>query len=134
MTNDNSQWQAVLRGRYPISASVAFECLGGWNPILGRLLHRLEAEAAKLPLGDRDGFRILQIKQKMGRLTVHLSPEGTAAMEAAVAEAGEASIVTCEVCSAPGQLSDRNGWSAVRCGAHEAWTRFHPADGTLHPA
>lgn len=117
-------WQAVLALRYPMARSIGFECFGGWQPILARLFDRLEAAIAVLPAGVSADFHIVQIKQKFGRLTVHLSTEGTAEMQAAVRDAGEASVVTCEVCSAPGRLAERNPWSSVRCASHENWPRL----------
>ena len=45
-------------------------------------------------------------------------------MRAAIDEAEEDSIATCEVCSAPGQLADRNGWTSVKCPDHENWSRL----------
>ena len=121
---DHGDWQSMLALRYPLARSVGFECFGGWRPILARLLERLEAVSAALPAGTRGDFFISQIKQKFGRLTVHLSKEGTAEMLAAVREAEEASVVTCEVCSTPGRLAERNAWWSVRCSDHETWSRL----------
>jgi hypothetical protein len=91
---------------------------------LARLLDRLEVAIAALPTDTRDDYRIVQIKQKFGRLLVYLSKDGTAEMKAAILDAEETSVVTCEVCSAPGRLADRNGWSSVRCTKHETWSRL----------
>lgn len=121
-------WRAALVLRYPLARSVGFECFGGWQPILARLLDRLEVAIAALPTDTRDDYRIVQIKQKFGRLLVYLSKNGTAEMKAAIQEAEEASVVTCEVCSAPGRLADRNGWSSVRCAKHETWSRLDRVD------
>jgi hypothetical protein len=49
-------------------------------------------------------------------------------MRDAVREAEEASVVTCEVCSAPGQLAERNAWWSVRCASHENWSRLDGVD------
>jgi hypothetical protein len=117
-------WQTALALRYPLARSVGFACFGGWQPLLARLLDRLEAASVALPVDARDDFHVLHIKQKFGRLTVHLSKEGTAEMLAAVREAEEASVVTCEVCSAPGRLAERNAWWSVRCADHENWSRL----------
>jgi hypothetical protein len=117
-------WQSTLALQYPLARSVGFECFGGWRPILARLLDRLEAATVALPADARGDLFISQIKQKFGRLTVHLSKEGTAEMLAAVREAEEASAVTCEVCSAPGRLAERNAWWSVRCASHENWSRL----------
>ena len=62
-----------------------------------------------------------QIKEKFGRLTVHLAGS-TPAMHAAIHDAEEESIVTCEVCGDAGVLEERHGWWSPRCKAHETWT------------
>jgi hypothetical protein len=54
--------------------------------------------------------------------------EGTPDMKAAIHEAEEASVVTCEVCSAPGRLAERNAWWSVRCASHETWSRTGELD------
>ena len=97
------------------------EIHAGWRPIMERLLERLEEEIEAQPLHDRDRFRILQIKEKFGRLTVYLA-DSTPDMDAAIQEASEKSIRTCEVCGAPGDLKERNFWWSPRCKEHEHWT------------
>ena len=106
-----------------MARSVGFECIKGWRPILARFLERFEAALADLPPDVRDDFQIVQIKQEFGRLTIYLSTEGTAEMQAAIEEAADTSLVTCEVCSAPGVLDSRHGWTSVRCASHESWSR-----------
>lgn len=125
---DPNNWPAPLLLRYPVARSVGFECFRGWRPILTRLLERLEVAIAAQPVDRRDDFRIVQIKQKFGRLRVQLSEEPTQEMRAAIDEAEEASAVTCEVCGASGVLADRNGWTSVKCAQHEYWSRL---DGIL---
>lgn len=120
----DGDWQTALTLRYPLVRSVGFACFGGWRNILARLLERLEAASVALPVDARGTFHILDIKQKFGRLTVRLSEEGTAEMRDALREAEEASAVTCEVCSAPGRLAERNAWWCVRCAKHENWSRL----------
>lgn len=93
-----------------------------------RLLERLEIAIAAQPVERRDDFRIVQIKQKFGRLRVQLSNECTQEMKAAIDEAEEASVVTCETCGTSGILADRNGWTSVKCAQHEHWSRL---DGIL---
>jgi hypothetical protein len=117
-------WQSALAARYPLASAVEFECFGGWQPILAHFLERLEAAVAQLSADSRRDFHIERIRQKFGRLLVRLSKEGTAEMRAAIEEAENASVVTCEVCSAPGQLADRNGWTSVKCSRHENWSRI----------
>jgi hypothetical protein len=83
----SDNWTAALVLRHPLARSVGFECFKGWRPILGRLLERLEGVIAQQPVEARDDFRILQIKQKFGRLRVHLSKAATPEMRAAIDEA-----------------------------------------------
>jgi hypothetical protein len=120
----HDDWQGALAARYPLARSVGFECFGGWFPILAHLLERLEAAVAALPVDSRRDFHIERIRQKFGRLQVRLSDEDTAEMRAAIEEAENASVVTCEVCGASGELADRRGWTAVRCDRHETWSRL----------
>ena len=120
----DGDWQTALTVRYPLARSVGFACFGGWQHILARLLDRLEAASIAQPVDTRGTFHILDIKQKFGRLTVHLSKGATAEMQDAVWEAEEASVVTCEVCSASGRLAERDAWWSVRCASHENWSRL----------
>jgi hypothetical protein len=71
---------------------------------LAHLFERLEPAVAGLPPDSRRDFHIERIRQKFGRLQVRLSEEGTPEMRAAIDEAENASVVTCEVCGAPGSL------------------------------
>jgi hypothetical protein len=96
------------------------DVMAGWRPILEWLLGRLEAEIAAQPMDDRDRFRILQIKEKFGWLTVYLA-DSTPDMDTAIQEAADESTRTCEVCGAPGELKQRDDWWAPRCGEHETW-------------
>jgi len=57
-------------------------------------------------------------------LTVYLASEATREMWAALRDAEEMSIATCEVCGAPGRLAERKAWWAARCVAHENWTPY----------
>ena len=47
----------------------------GWRALVERMLARLEAAIAAQPIADRDGFRIVQLKEKFGRLTVYLDKD-----------------------------------------------------------
>ena len=93
----------------------------GWRAIMERLLARLEAAITTQSVDKRDRFRILQVKEKFGRLTVYLA-DSTPEMDAAIQEAAEESIRTCEVCGAAGTLKERRAWWSPRCAAHETWT------------
>jgi hypothetical protein len=118
------EWTASLRARFPIAGSAAFTCFEGWKPILVRLLERLSTIVKELPSDERRTFTVLELRQKFGTLTVYLSEAPTPAMWAAIGEASEASMVTCEVCGAPAALAERHGWISVRCAPHENWSRF----------
>lgn len=47
-------------------------------------------------------------------------------MTAAIDEAGEASLVTCEAYGAPGRLAERRLFWSVKCAVHESWTPLDP--------
>jgi hypothetical protein len=124
-TSGFDDWQGALAARYPLARSAGgFGCFGGWFSILAHLFERLEAAAAELPTDRRRDFKVEQIKQKFGSLVVYLSQEGTAEMQAAIAEARSASVITCEVCGAPGDLAERRGWLSVKCPRHENWSHL----------
>lgn len=132
-------WEIEMAARYPLALSEmrwpsapldtfgpealarwGIEIHAGWRSIMERLLQRLEAEIAAQPADHRDRFRIVQIKEKFGRLTVYLESEATPEMRAALQDAEEMSIATCEVCGAPGRLAECKAWWAARCvGARE---------------
>jgi hypothetical protein len=133
-------WERELAVRYPLAlsemlwpsvpintagtmplASWGIDIVAGWREVLERLLERLEMAIAAQPGDERDRFRVLQIKEKYGRLTVYLASEGTPEMEAALEAATEESALTCEVCGASGRLAKREAWWSTRCGAHETW-------------
>jgi hypothetical protein len=116
-------WQGALAAKYPLARSAGgFGCFGGWFSILAHLLERLEAAAAQLPAERRGDFKIERIEQKFGYLVVYLSHEGTTEMQAAIDEARNACVITCEVCGAPGTLAARDGWISVKCSRHENWS------------
>ena len=97
------------------------EIQAGWRPLMERLLARVEAVITAQQVDERDRFRILQVKEKFGRLTVYLA-DSTPEMDAAIQEASEESIRTCEVCGEAGVLKERRAWWSPRCEAHETWT------------
>jgi hypothetical protein len=140
-------WEIEMAARYPLALSEmltpstpldtlgtkalarwGIEIQAGWRGLMERLLKRLEAAIMAEPVDQRNRFRIIQIKEKFGRLTVYLATAGTAEMEAAIHAAFEESATVCEVCAAPGLLEERGplGWWATRCRTHETW---NPRDG-----
>ncbi len=102
------------------------EIHAGWRPIMEPLLDRLEAVIAEQAADQRDRFRIIQAKEKFGRLTVYLASEAPPEIEAVLRDAADGSVATCEVCGAPGKLEERNARWAARCAAHETWTLGPP--------
>jgi hypothetical protein len=117
------RWPSHPRGAWGARAVARWgiECWQGWRPIMERLLDRLEAAIGSQPMDRRDRYRIVQIKEKLGVLTVYLASEGTAEMKAAINAAADESVRTCELCGEPGVLAERRAWWAVRCSAHEDW-------------
>jgi hypothetical protein len=96
----SDDWTAPLRARFPMAKSIGIACFKGWQPILTRLLERLEATIAQQPAATRRGFKIKEIRQKFGTLTVYLS-KAPPEVQAVLDEPHAASMVT-----------------------HEDWTRF----------
>jgi hypothetical protein len=91
--------EAILR-RIPDNWGRWSSCDRGWYPLIVDLDRQL---AALDP-----GYILHQIKQKFGVLTVYIesAPEVAGAMQALIAKAAEASKGICEVCGAPGFLTE----------------------------
>jgi len=140
-----ARWEIDLAVRYPLALSEmrwpsaplgtmgaralarwGIECKRGWRSVVVALLDRLEREIEAQPLDERDAYRIVQIKEKFGRLTVYLASGATPAMWDAIDDAGEQSIKVCEFCGESGVLAERRFFWSVRCRAHEDWL---PWDG-----
>lgn len=134
------QWEIALAARYPralsemrhpsapldtLEASAiahwGVECNPGWRPIVVALLERLESEIEALPIDRRDRYRVVQIREKSGRLAVSLASEPTVAMRALIDEASDRSTKVCELCGKPGELAERRVLWSVRCQDHEDW-------------
>ena len=132
-------WEVELAARFPLALSEmrwpskppesfdtqplarwGIDIMTGWRPIMERLLEQLEAEINAQPSMERDRFRILQIKEKFGRLTVYTA-DSTPDMDGAIQAAADESTRICEVCGAPGELRECNFCWAPRCKEHENW-------------
>ena len=94
-------------------AQDGFDIGGGWFDIVDRLSVRLSADP---------NLHVWQLKEKMGRLTVYFcdsaassDPRLDEATDAALDEAAEESMRTCEVCGQPGIRDKRRHWISVRC-------------------
>ena len=90
-----------------------FDIGDGWFSIVDRLSARLSADAS---------LHVWQLKEKFGRLTVYFCDgDETAASsldtmtDAALDEAADESMRTCEVCGQPGNRDKRRHWVSVRC-------------------
>lgn len=122
-------WTAPLRARFPRAKSADFGCFKGWQSIVTRMLERLETTISLQPAAFRRGLKVEGIRQKFGALSVYLSKVPTPEVQAVLDDAQAASLITCEVCGAPGRLADRRSWTSVKCDAHENWTRFDDVAG-----
>jgi hypothetical protein len=143
-----AEWEIDLAIRYPLALSEmrwpsvplgkrstralarwGIECRAGWRQVVVSILDRLEAEIEAQPLDRRDGYRIVQIKEKLGRLTVYLASEPTAAMWTAISEASDQSSRVCEVCGEPGELAERPLLLSARCDVHATWRPWNRPPG-----
>jgi len=88
-------------GRTPL-----FECGDGWLGILADLEQKFETL--------NEPVRVVQVKEKFGRLTVR-TKRFTPQIAGWVGAAEAASEFTCEVCGNPGALGARNYWWSTRC-------------------
>jgi len=94
-------------------AQDGFDIGDGWFDIVDRLSAKLSADP---------NLHVWQLKEKMGRLTVYFcdsaassDPRLDEATDAALDEAAEESMRTCEVCGQPGIRDKRRHWVSVRC-------------------
>src|SRR5688572_20899933 len=99
----HDDWKAPLLARFPIAKSAGIECFKGWQPILVRMLERLEAAGAQQPAVG-GGLEVKGIREKFGVLSVYLSEAPTPEEQAILDEAHAAAMVTCEVCGGPGRM------------------------------
>jgi hypothetical protein len=135
-----AEWEIQLALRYPLSLSEmrwpsaplgrpqarpiarwGIECRAGWRALIAEFLDRLEHQIEALPLDRRDAYRIVRIKEKLGRLTVNLAAKPTEPMWETIEEAGDLSTTVCEVCGEPGELAERPLFLSVRCDNHADW-------------
>lgn len=86
---------------------LGIECGDGWYSIIDTLAAKLE------PMN----VEATQVKEKFGSLTVYVSRRDDA-ISAALKEAAQQSLKTCEICGQPGELN-KGPWLKVRCKEHE---------------
>lgn len=117
--------QKRIRKRFPGIATVSFECLSGWFPLLELMFEEIRAA---IPPGSEDKWRLLQVKEKLSGLRVYwryASDDTSAEVEAvrhritqAVRLAEARADHTCEVCGARGKFRNRQGSLMMRCDDH----------------
>ena len=93
----------------PLPASYTFECGDGWLALLYRLSHALSAHA------ESAGLDVVatQVKEKFGTLRIYVDG-GDEEVDRLLDEGELESATICEVCGAPGTLSN-SGWCSTRC-------------------
>ena len=96
------------------------ECGDGWYNILSYALEKISKLAYEyIPEEclEMPSFKIVQIKEKYGTLSIYMSQE-TSEMDQIIRLAETASSVTCEECGKSGQLRDKNHWYYTSCEDH----------------
>lgn len=98
-------WLANLRRRYQINEDAEFSIRPGWHGIVERFY-----DEAAATLGDPARMFTLQVKQKLGRLDIHVrvADEYRTMINWHIAQAEEEASRTCEHCGSP------NGSQTVR--------------------
>lgn len=108
---------------FPDGSPDGIHCGDGWFQLLDSLFFVINRELSNIPVAQRN-FKILQIKEKFGRLTIYC--EGaTEYIRDTIAQAEEMSEQICETCGEYGSLRDSALWIKVRCDECE---RNHFAD------
>jgi len=136
--DNDAAWQEQkrIRARFPGIATMPFECMAGWFPLLERMFEQIRAA---IPNGKESEWVLRQVKEKFGGLRVYWGyaeshrlgkngkpgriEETRGKIQRAVALAEARADRTCEICGRRGVLSARGGWYTVRCQEH--------ADGTV---
>lgn len=100
----------------------------GWGPLIDRALLSAEQVLSELPGRD---FRVVQIKEKFGALTIYFRENGmpitaSARLREIMQEVRESSLCICEVCGASAHLGRDGGHFCVRCVscAPKGWEKF----------
>lgn len=90
-----------------------FDVGDGWEPLVRELSAALEALIVKLPDGERENYRAMQVKEKFGGLRFYMTCS-TDEMQALIDEAERKSYETCEACGQQGCVR-KGSWIRVRC-------------------
>lgn len=90
-----------------------FTCGDGWEPLIRRCASKIEAEINKL---DTNDIRAKQVKEKFGTIHFRMTRE-TDTIANVIHEAEAESLITCEICGAPGKLNANPHWHRTICEA-----------------
>jgi hypothetical protein len=90
----------------------------GWFDILWRLCEDLEPLVGEFEQATGLKFEVLQVKEKIGGLRVHVNHSNDAIRQRICTAHGE-SFRTCEVCGQPGQQRESD-WIKTLCDEHAA--------------
>jgi hypothetical protein len=116
-----------IKARFPELVTRAFECNGGWYPMLERMFADID-EA--IPAGRKGEFQLRQIKEKHGGARVYwdfATQRGDRySVDAPILEKIMAAVTlaefraerTCDICGSRGWPLVRGGWHMTRCMAH----------------
>ena len=111
----------VLLGRYPrffaIDRLREVRCYGGWLALIDELCQALELHLLSSPSTPQ--IKVVQVKEKFGELRFYIEG-GDQHCQMLIVQARARSLITCEVCGAPGSLIGER-WVSVRCSDHVQW-------------
>ena len=109
-------WFSVNDDARP-SLAFPFRCGDGWFETVWRLCVDLEPMVPKVEQERGESFKVLQVREKFGRLRFYVSHYADATNER-IFQAVKEAFHTCEVCGQRGQQFDRGDWVRVRCDEH----------------
>lgn len=90
---------------------VPLECGDGWFDIIWSMCEEIEQDIRRTH--PTFTFRIIQLKEKWGDLTVY-TVGGNGSIDKILRKYKIKSLETCELCGKPGKLRTK-GWHQVRC-------------------
>lgn len=122
MTDQDSDLGKNLTARFPWLKAQKFtwgwQCGAGWEGILTKFLETMEQECP-----DGKGFRIRQVKEKLGTLRFYYQLEDVEQDAANRIHEAETlldarSLHTCETCGKRGRMRNADGYIFVACDEH----------------
>jgi hypothetical protein len=100
----------------------------GWYGILDEACANLESLIVQTSEPER--YYCVQIKEKMGSLTIHLN-DCTKEMSKVLGDAQHQSAQTCEYCGEPGKLRRIRGWIKCLCTGHSDYRELELENASL---